>query len=79
MRNTSYRSIKDLIFCYLRDGNSMDLSVAIEGCNKLSLAPSCQHSNDFFLTSFLLLDRLVKDLCFRLCQSCIDLLSNIPI
>ena len=66
-------------FLYLRDGSAMDLSVAVESCNKLGPAPCSQDPNGLFIATLLLFYSIMKNFSLRLCQFWIDLITNIPI
>ena len=69
---------KALPMVYLTDGKAMLISVAVESCHKLSLAPRSKDPDGFFIVAFLLLDSFMKNICFSLCKSCIDLITLIP-
>ena len=66
-------------FLHLSYGNAMVISVAVESCQKLCLAPCGKDPDGFFIFALFLLDSLMKNISFSFCQSCIYLITNIPI
>lgn len=64
---------------YLSYGSAMVISVAVESCQKLCLAPCGEDPDGFFMVALFLLDRFMKNISFSFGQFCIDLISTIPI
>ena len=56
----------------------MDISIAVEGCQKLSLAPCAQDPYSLFMIAFLVSKSIMKNIRFRFRHACINLIAAIP-